>query len=63
MLNIRKGIKKLISYVMVFVLTVMVVGSAAVILSGIVYMRGLMEADMKENIFWQQSSYRLCRYQ
>ena len=35
MLNIRKGIKKLISYVMVFVLTVMVVGSAAVILSGI----------------------------
>lgn len=51
MLNIRKGIKKLISYVMVFVLTVMVVGSAAVILSGIVYMRGLMEADMKENIF------------
>ena len=34
MLNIRKGIKKLISYVMVFVLTVMVVGSAAVILSG-----------------------------
>ena len=35
MLNIRKGIKKLISYVMVFVLTVMVVGSAAAILSGI----------------------------
>ena len=33
MLNIRKGIKKLISYVMVFVLTVMVVGSAAAILS------------------------------
>lgn len=36
---------------MVFVLTVMVVGSAAAILSGIVYMRGLMEADMKEFIF------------
>ena len=35
MLNIRKGIKKLISYVMVFVLTVMTVGSAAAILSGI----------------------------
>ena len=35
MLNIRKGIKKFISYVMVFVLTVMVVGSAAAILSGI----------------------------
>ena len=35
MLNIRKGIKKFISYVMVFVLTVMTVGSAAAILSGI----------------------------
>ena len=35
MLNIRKGIKKLISYVMVLVLTVMTVGSAAAILSGI----------------------------
>ena len=35
MLNIRKGIKKLISYVMVLVLTVMTVGSAIAILSGI----------------------------
>lgn len=35
MLNIRKGIKKLISYVMVLVLTVMTVGSAVAILSGI----------------------------
>ena len=35
MLNIRKGIKKLISYVMVLVLTVMTVGSAIVVLSGI----------------------------
>ena len=35
MLNIRKGIKKLISYVMVLVVTVMTVSSAAAILSGI----------------------------
>ena len=33
MLNIRKGIKKLISYVMVLVLTVMTVGSAIAVLS------------------------------